>query len=484
MSFRIENLLLHPALVAGFVLITAESATAQIFTNLHRFTATPNSTNSDGANPYGGLILSGDVLYGTARNGGNPVYGNGTVFKVNINSTGFTVLHTFTPIPAGYFTNSDGANPYAGLVLADNTLYGTTYNGGASSNGTVFRVNTDGSGFTNLHSFTGFFGYINADGANPYGGLILCSNALYGTAHNGGGQGSGTVFKINTDGNGFTVLHTFTARQPPLYTNADGAFPSAGLILSGNTLYGTAGYGGYSDSGAVFKVNTDGSGFTNLSGSIVANPSGAELIVSGDTLFGTSAGGVAGTIFRGSTNGGDFTNFYRFSALTQDSTSIYTNRDGQFPQTLILVNNILYGTANSGGNKGGGTIFRVNTNGGAFTNLYNFTNSYGIFPSGKMVLSGDTLFGTTQGGGIAPGNGTVFGFTFGLINLPRLTIIPFGSSVILTWPTNAAGFALQSATNLVSAAWDVVSPGPVIVNGSNTVLNPISGSQQFFRLSQ
>jgi len=57
--------------------------------------------------------------------------------------------------------------------------------------------------------------------------------------------------------------------------------------------------------------------------------------------------------------------------------------------------------------------------------------------------------------------------------------------VILTWPTNYAGFTLQSATNLVSpAVWTTVSPEPAVVNGENTVANPISGNQQFFRLSQ
>jgi formylglycine-generating enzyme required for sulfatase activity len=67
----------------------------------------------------------------------------------------------------------------------------------------------------------------------------------------------------------------------------------------------------------------------------------------------------------------------------------------------------------------------------------------------------------------------------------NLTIIRSAANVILTWPTNATGFTLQSTTNLVSpAVWTTVVPGPVVVNGNNTVTNPISGSQQFYRLSQ
>ena len=87
----------------------------------------------------------------------------------------------------------------------------------------------------------------------------------YGTAYHGGSFGEGTIFAVNTDGTGFTTLYNFTATldsQP--YINSDGADPVGGLILSGNTLYGTTEYGGTSGNGAVFALNTDGTGFTNL----------------------------------------------------------------------------------------------------------------------------------------------------------------------------------------------------------------------------
>ena len=83
----------------------------------------------------------------------------------------FTTLHSFN-----LYTN--GANPQGGLVLSGNALYGTTVNGGTSSNGTVFVVNTDGTGFTNLHSFalgalslTG--DYTNSGGIHPRADLVL-----------------------------------------------------------------------------------------------------------------------------------------------------------------------------------------------------------------------------------------------------------------------------------------------------------------------
>jgi uncharacterized repeat protein (TIGR03803 family) len=115
------------------------------FTNLHSFTptgyetSTGNYTNSDGDYPQAELLLSGNVLYGTASQGG---LGNGTVFAVNTDGTGFTTLHKFT-VPSGSnpgFTNSDGGYPVAGLILFSNTLYGTSRFGGISGKGTVFSI--------------------------------------------------------------------------------------------------------------------------------------------------------------------------------------------------------------------------------------------------------------------------------------------------------------------------------------------------------
>jgi uncharacterized repeat protein (TIGR03803 family) len=190
------------------------------------------------------LILSGNTLYGTAQYGGGA--GVGTVFAVNTDGSGFTNLHTFTALAtnsSGVYTNSEGANPSAGLVLSDRTLYGTAELGGAWGDGTVFRINTDGSGFTNLHSWSG----VN-DGVRPQGDLILVGNALYGTAKLGGSFDQGTVFKVNINGTSFSNLHSFTGIN-------EGAHPFAGLSLSGDILYGTTSYGGDSGAGTVFSIS-------------------------------------------------------------------------------------------------------------------------------------------------------------------------------------------------------------------------------------
>src|SRR5439155_24185570 len=190
------------------------------------------------ANPNGGLVLSGSTLYGTTPVGGSA--GRGTVFAINNDGSGYTVLKNF-----GW---SEAANPGAGLVLSSNTLYGKTVDGGSSGYGTVFAINTDRTGVKTLYTFTGC-----SDGAYPIAGLVLSGNTMYGTAASGGnlwdrdprvGYGSGAVFALNTDGTGFTTLYNFTAISwdsgGSFRTNYDGANPSAALILSGNTLYGTA----------------------------------------------------------------------------------------------------------------------------------------------------------------------------------------------------------------------------------------------------
>ena len=217
-------------------LCSPSAPTAPGFTNLYSFT-----NGTDGAGPAGVLFLSGHQLYGTTS-GGNS--GGGSVFAVNINGTGFTNLHTFTA-NSGYpsYTNSDGDSPEAGLVLSGQTLYGTASQGGINGAGTVFAVNTNGMGFTNLYVFTAPTNSTNSDGANPRGGLILSGSTLYGTAYNGG-LSSGTIFALGTNGQGFTNLHSFTLANLSPYTNSDGAHPEAGLILSANTLYGTATGGG------------------------------------------------------------------------------------------------------------------------------------------------------------------------------------------------------------------------------------------------
>jgi uncharacterized repeat protein (TIGR03803 family) len=472
MKTSIKNPFLLSMLITVLGLILAGRATAQTFTVLHNFTALSGpypGTNSDGTHPISELVLSGNTLYGTANTGGSCA-SCGTVFAVNTDGTGFTNLHSFT--------GSDGAKPAAGLTLSGNTLYGTTQTGGSFSSGTVFALNTDGTGFTNVYSFTARSGasLTNSDGAWPIGGLVLAGNRLYGTALTGGSFGIGAVFAVNTDGTAFTNLHSCSS--------SGGGSPSAGLIIANNTLYGTAEFGGSFGHGTVFAINTDGGGFTNLhSFDKLGGEPLSRLSLSSNTLYGTIQNGGSsdsGTVFAINTDGTGFTNLLSFSA---------SGSDGAFPYAgVVLSGNTLYGTTYRGGSLPSlaGTVFAVNTDGTGFQKLHNFTQTFGPLgtnvdgnlPTASVILSGNTLYGTAKNGGIS-GSGTVFS----IFIQPQLTIAPSGQSVILTWPTNYADFTLQSTTNLATPVWVTNSQVPSIVNGQNTITNPISGIQQFYRLS-
>ena len=447
----IRNLFLLPVLIAGLGVMPVGRLTAQTFTVLHSF------TGGDGTFPYAGLVLSGSTMYGTTALGGGS--DGGTVFAVNSDGTGFTTLYSFN--------GNDGVALESGLILSGDTLYGTATGGGSSGVGIVFALNTDGTAFRLLHSFTG-----GSDGRSPPAGLILSDNFLYGTAPYGGSSARGTVFKVNTNGTGFTILHSFAGPS-------DGGYPVAVLILSGNTLYGTAAGGGSSSNGTVFKVDTDASGFKNLYSFTArdmntgTNSDGAEpsagLILSGNTLYGTAyegGSGGNGTVFKVNTDGTGFTTLHSFAGPG----------DGANPEAgLILLGNTLYGTAAYGGSSGNGTVFAVGTDGTGFTNLYSFTGgSDGGDPTGGLILSGKTLYGSAQCGG-SSGKGTLFSISLP-VSSPQLTIAPSGVNIILTWPTNAAGFTLQSAPALTATFINI--PGV-----TSPYTNAITGAQQFFRLA-
>jgi uncharacterized repeat protein (TIGR03803 family) len=225
----------------------------------------------------------------------------------------------------------------------------------------------------------------------------------------------------------------------------------------------------------VFKVNLDGTGFTTLHDSD-GGPRGT-LVLSGDTLYGTTeSGGNSGhgTVFKINTDGTGFTNLETFADAAAAAPWA----------GLILSGSTLYGTSFQGGSSAQGAVFQVSTDGTSFTNLYSFTGGVdGAQPQAGLILAGEILYGTTSTGG-SSADGTVFGVSLSGGAANGLTINPLGPNVVLTWPTNATGLTLQFATSLVpTVIWAVVSPGPTVVNGQNTITNPIAGSQKFYRLA-
>lgn len=202
-------------------------------TVLHVF---PNTTTTDGQEPYAGLIQGSDGnFYGTTYFGGTA--NSGVVFEVTPNGTE-TVLHSF----AG---GNDGANPYAGVTQgSDGNFYGTTYNGGRYGFGAVFKL-TPGGTETVLYSFAGG----SSDGAYPEAGLTLGNDGnFYGSTYQGGPAGLGTVFRITPNGVE-SILHNFAGGS------SDGANPVANLVqATDGNLYGSTAKGGSSNDGTFFEV--------------------------------------------------------------------------------------------------------------------------------------------------------------------------------------------------------------------------------------
>jgi uncharacterized repeat protein (TIGR03803 family) len=247
------------------------------FTLLHSFAG----GSSDGADPYHILIQASDGdFYGSTLSGGSS--NGGTIYEITPSGTQ-AVLHTFPK------TGTDGQTPYAGVIQGDDgNFYGTTYFGGSNGLGTVFIV-TPGGTETVLYSFAG-----GSDGAHPYAGLIQGGDGnFYGTTYQGGTSGDGAVFKVTPSGTE-TILYSFVGGS------SDGANPEAGLTQgSDGNFYGNTYLGGASNLGTVFKLTPTGTetvlhSFAGGS-SDGANPS-ANLIQSSDgNLYGsTGAGGPGG----------------------------------------------------------------------------------------------------------------------------------------------------------------------------------------------
>jgi len=295
--------------------------------------------------PFGISAVIGGNLYGTTYQGGTNDLG--TIFKLGEDGSNFAVLRYFGNFPG------DGAHPLAGLLNAnDGMLYGTTRdNGPDGGSGTVFRLDPAGNNYEVLHAF----GSIDGDAQHPYAALIEGTDqVLYGTTFDGGNTGYGAVFKLNKDGTSYSILHNFST------ISGEGQNPWRLLEASDGILYGTTFYGGTNGSGTVFRLNKDASGYAVLhsfnGGPFDANPSSPLWEGDDGALYGTTrrGGGLenAGSIFKLNKDGSDFEVVHSFN-ITDDggyepSTGLFRGPDGA-----------LYGTTSYGGELGLGTIFKL-----------------------------------------------------------------------------------------------------------------------------
>jgi uncharacterized repeat protein (TIGR03803 family) len=348
------------ALVGWLLAVGTTAQTTTTYEVVHAFRNSGQPTGIDASSVSNLVQASDGYFYGTTYWGGSS--GVGTIFRVD-SSGNLTTLHSFA--------YADGANPAAGLIKAmDGNFYGTTTRGGVNNLGTVFRMDAGGT-VTRLFSLDG------TSGQDPRAALIKGADGnLYGTARTGGSNGDGTAFRVTTGG-GFTTLHSFSRY-------VDGAHPVTELLQTADGNF----YGTTSDGGTVFRMNAAGDvtvihWFNTPVSTPIQTPSG--------DFYGTTRGGDGngpGTIFR------------------IDSTSAVATihtfdpyAEGAVPEAPLVqgADGFLYGTTSSGENAFQyGTLYRVDTT-GTFTVLHAFEGSDGENPRTPLTQGADgNLYGTTN----------------------------------------------------------------------------------------
>ena len=361
----------------------------EIASGSNTITTVASFNGANGANPFAGVTLdaSGN-LYGTTSGGG--ANNDGTVFEIASGSNTITSL--------GSFNGTNGTNPRAGVTLdASGNLYGTTQLGGASDNGSVFEI-ANGSKTINIVAL-----FSGTNGANPYDGVTLdASGNLYGTTPNGGANNDGTVFEIAKGSNTITTFASFNG--------TNGAIPLAGVTLDAlGNLYGTtAGGGDANGDGTVFEIAKGSNTITALAsfnGTNGTNPSGGVTLDASGNLYGTSSAGGAsgdGTVFEIPSGTNTITTLASFNDATHGS-----NRPGV---TLDASGNLYGTTQYGGAYSFGlGTVFEIAKGSNAITTLASFNGTNGSNPYAGVTLDpSGNLYGTTNAGGASLDAGTVF----------------------------------------------------------------------------
>jgi uncharacterized repeat protein (TIGR03803 family) len=398
------------------LLANPSDSQAAAYTILHNFAGGAD----DGFQPYfGGPVLSGSTLYGMTQGGrtgpGPPAYHYfGTLYRINTDGTGYQILHDF-----GYPDGWDGTVPRGSLTLSGSTLYGFTAYGGGYNGGTIFQINTSGGGYQVLKRFN-----MATDQCIPYGPPVISGSTLYGV-HSSESLAPryGAIFSMNLDGGGYQVLHDFAGKPD------DGAAPYGALTLVESRLYGmtsTGGSGGISGGGSgygvIFAIDTDGNNYQVLHHFAGypddgRHPYGALTLV-GSKLYGmTSSGGPlgGGVIFSMNLDGSGYQVLFDLNSV---------NLSGPYG-SLTLWRSKLYGMARWGGTGGGsGGIFRVNPDGTGFQILHIFKPDQGDGgdPLGDVTFAGSRLFGWTYANG-SFNNGVFFSYQIPQVETGMLQLL-------------------------------------------------------------
>ena len=408
------------ALMAMFAVISfiaCTHAAAQTEKVLHSFNGSAGAEPLSGVIFDAAGNLYGTTASGGKNTCGLDFPGCGVVFELTLTSGGGwaeRVLHNFSD------TGNDGYLPASGLVFdAAGNLYGTTVYGGNESCvglgsgtgcGMVFQLTPTGESWREkiVHKFNS-----GMDGYNPTAAVILdTAGNLYGTTSTGGAHNVGMAFELTPAANGNwkeTILHTFNS----VGKNGDGPDSALSLDAAGN-LYGTAANGGNGGLGTAFELKPPtGAGWTEnelysftSDNGVGGYPIGGMIFDGSGNLYGTTAVGGSvgfyGTVFELTPKaGGGWTESVVFAFDTLSPVGLTFDAAGN-----------LYGTLPRAGTFSQGLIFELTrTSGGGWSErgLYSFTGTGdGGYPNPGLVLdAAGNLYGTTQTGG-AHGDGTVF----------------------------------------------------------------------------
>jgi uncharacterized repeat protein (TIGR03803 family) len=342
------------------------------------------------------IIDSSGDLYGTTDTGG--ASDDGTIFELTKGSSTITTLATFN-------SSNGSVSPYVSespttlMMDSSGNLYGTTFSGGASGEGSIFELAKGSSTITTLASFNG------TNGANPHGGLIMDgSGNLYGTTGSGGATNGGTVFELTKGSSTITTLASFIV--PP-----SGAFLSTpnGVVMDGNgDLFGTTEFA-YDPNkeltGGVFELAKGSSTITWLTSFNGFNGGTPEtrLIIDGSgNLYGTTSGSFVST-------GGTVFELAKGSTTITTLASVNSTVGPLFPSSLIMDGSgNLYGTTLGGAGSVDGTVFELAKGSGTINTLASFNATKGSGPDAGLIMDDSgNLYGTASGGGVSD-VGTVF----------------------------------------------------------------------------
>ncbi|MDB6109411.1 MAG: hypothetical protein JWR69_1161 [Pedosphaera sp.] len=435
---------------------------------------------TNGATPFAALIQGADGnFYGTTQSGGD--FNKGTVFQLSTNGT-LTTLATFD--------GTNGATPCGLVQSSDGSFYGTTQAGGTNAVssgglGTVFRITTNGS-FTSLMSFAG------TNGANPMSGLMRGSDGnFYGTTYHGGSSSFGAIYRF-TSNNTLDVLASldFTNGWP-----VGGLVESSNGNFYGTSTAGRSSHGGLfqvTSNGTVSNLATFLVTNTLPQGALVQGKDGNFY---GTSVFGAGPSKNAnnrGTIFS-VTPSGTVEPLYTFIPSAQSST---TFPDGAAPYCTMIQDAAgnFYGTASAGGWFTKGVVFEL-TSDGTFVKLAQMNGTNGANPySGLIVGTDGNFYGVAKSGG-AYGQGSIF--VLGITVDPPViqSIRQTNNSIAFSWSAvPGKRYQVQSTPELVPTNWNNLGGAITATNGvfNSAVTSPNvtlsasdligASSHQFYRV--